>query len=54
MSGATIKKPGITIQKTYEDAELFLSDRNNVNVGDRIRVPAFEVPSTVIGGKNPR
>lgn len=51
MSGATIKMPGITIQKTYEDAELFLSDRNNVNIGDRIRVPAFKVPATVIDGE---
>ena len=51
MSDATIKKPGITIQKTYEDVELFLSDRNNVNVGDRIRVPSFKVPATVIDGE---
>lgn len=51
MSDATIKVPGVTIQKTYEDVELFLSDRNNVNVGDRVRVPAFKVPATVIDGE---
>lgn len=51
MNIATIKVPGVTIQKTYEDVELFLSDRNNVNVGDRVRVPAFKVPATVIDGE---
>lgn len=44
-------KDEVKIQKTYEDVELFLSDRNNVNVGDRIRVPAFKVPATVIDGE---
>lgn len=30
----------------------FIRNKNSVNIGDRIALPAFEVPSTVIGGKN--
>lgn len=30
----------------------FIRNKNSVNIGDRLALPAFEVPSTVIGGKN--
>lgn len=30
----------------------FINNKNSVNIGDKIALPAFEVPSTIIGGKN--
>lgn len=44
---------GVTIQKTYEDYSAFMANLDGVKVGDRVRVPGFKVPVTVIeGAKN--
>ena len=41
---------GVNIQRTYEDYSVFMENLDGVKVGDRVRVPGFKVPTTVIVG----
>ena len=42
---------GVNIQRTYEDYGVFMANLDGVKVGDRVRVPDFKVPATVIEGE---
>lgn len=43
---------GVNIQRTYEDYSVFMANLYGVKVGDRVRVPGFKVPATVIDGED--
>lgn len=42
---------GVNIQRTYEDYSVFMANLDGVKVGDRVRVPGFNVPAAEIDGE---